>query len=159
MSTDPHSPDQPPPGVQRRRYEVRDIRIRWVVGSLVGFAIFFFAMAAGIYWMLHDFARKTAVRDEPNSVVRPSEVARGGVPYNYTTMDFPQTEAPGISVFARDAAGAIYHTYSTFGRGVEVVMTTYDLLDLVPKGRDEDPDGGMAWLRHHDRYADARATS
>jgi len=81
MSTDPHSPDQPPPpSVQRRRYEVRDIRIRWVVGSLVGFAIFFFAMAAGIYWMLHDFARKTAVRDEPNSVVRPSEVARGGVP-------------------------------------------------------------------------------
>jgi predicted dithiol-disulfide oxidoreductase (DUF899 family) len=83
------------------------------------------------------------------------EIERGGVPYNYTKMDFPQTEAPGISVFARDAKGAVYHTYSTFGRGVEVVMTTYDLLDLVPKGRDEANDDdayGMGWLRHHDRY-------
>jgi predicted dithiol-disulfide oxidoreductase (DUF899 family) len=83
------------------------------------------------------------------------EIARGGVDYNYGKMDFPQTEAPGISVFARDAAGDVYHTYSTFGRGVEVVMTTYDLLDLVPKGRDEANDDdayGMGWLRHHDRY-------
>ncbi len=81
------------------------------------------------------------------------EIACGGVPYNYGQLDFPQTEAPGISVFARDAAGDVYHTYSTFGRGVEVVMTTYDLLDLVPQGRDEENDeSGMAWLRHHDRY-------
>lgn len=81
------------------------------------------------------------------------EIERGGVDYNYGKMDFPQTEAPGISVFARDAAGDVYHTYSTFGRGVEVVMTTYDLLDLVPKGRDEENDEyGMEWLRHHDRY-------
>lgn len=81
------------------------------------------------------------------------EIARGGVPYNYGRMDFPQTEAPGISVFARDDAGDVYHTYSTYGRGVEVVMTTYDLLDLVPKGRDEDGlEYGMEWLRHHDRY-------
>lgn len=84
------------------------------------------------------------------------EIERGGVPYNYGRMDFPQTEAPGISVFARDAAGAVYHTYSTYGRGVEVVMTTYDLLDLVPKGRDEAEDEyGMEWLRHHDRYEPA----
>jgi predicted dithiol-disulfide oxidoreductase (DUF899 family) len=83
------------------------------------------------------------------------EIERGGVDYNYGKMDFPQTEAPGISVFARDATGDVYHTYSTFGRGVEVVMTTYDLLDLVPKGRDEENDTdayGMGWLRHHDRY-------
>jgi predicted dithiol-disulfide oxidoreductase (DUF899 family) len=81
------------------------------------------------------------------------EIARGQVDYNYGKMDFPQTEAPGISVFARGADGTVYHTYSTYGRGVEVVMTTYDLLDLVPKGRDEDRDEyGMQWLRHHDRY-------
>jgi predicted dithiol-disulfide oxidoreductase (DUF899 family) len=85
------------------------------------------------------------------------EIARGGVAYNYGKMDFPQTEAPGISVFARDEAGQVYHTYSTYGRGVELVMTTYDLLDLVPKGRDEGPDEAMAWLRHHDRYPRARA--
>ncbi len=89
------------------------------------------------------------------------EIERGGVSYNYGKMDFPQTEAPGISVFARDAKGDVYHTYSTFGRGVEVVMTTYDLLDLVPKGRDEDPEGTMNWVRYHDSYgqpADANAT-
>ena len=81
------------------------------------------------------------------------EIARGQVDFNYGKMDFPQTEAPGISVFARDAKGTVYHTYSTYGRGVEVVMTTYDLLDLVPKGRDEANDEyGMQWLRHHDRY-------
>ena len=86
------------------------------------------------------------------------EIARGGVDYNYGKMDFPQTEAPGISVFARDAAGEVYLTYSTYGRGVEVVMTTYDLLDLTPKGRDEDQDEyGMQWLRHHDRYAPVAA--
>lgn len=83
------------------------------------------------------------------------EIARGQVDYNYTKMDFPQTEAPGISVFAKDAAGVAYHTYSTYGRGVEVVMTTYDLLDLVPKGRDEDPEATMSWVRHHDRYKTA----
>jgi predicted dithiol-disulfide oxidoreductase (DUF899 family) len=85
------------------------------------------------------------------------EIARGGVPYNYTKMDFPQTEAPGISVFAKDDSGNVYHTYSAYGRGVEVVMTTYDLLDLVPKGRDEDPDAPMSWVRHHDRYEPATA--
>lgn len=84
------------------------------------------------------------------------EIDRGQVDYNYTKMDFPQTEAPGISVFARDAAGNVYHTYSTYGRGVEIVMGTYHLLDLVPKGRDEDGmEYGMEWLRHHDRYEPA----
>jgi predicted dithiol-disulfide oxidoreductase (DUF899 family) len=67
--------------------------------------------------------------------------------------EFPNTEAPGISVFYQDDAGEIFHTYSTFGRGVEVMMGTYSLLDLVPKGRDEH-DGfyKMDWVRHHDRY-------
>jgi predicted dithiol-disulfide oxidoreductase (DUF899 family) len=85
------------------------------------------------------------------------EIDRGQVDYNYTKMDFPQTEAPGISVFARDDAGNVYLTYSTYGRGVEVVMTTYELLDLTPKGRDEEGMDGMEWLRHHDRYETAPA--
>jgi predicted dithiol-disulfide oxidoreductase (DUF899 family) len=81
------------------------------------------------------------------------EIARGSVDYNYTKMDFPKTEAPGISVFARDAKGTVYHTYSTYGRGVDVIMGTYHLLDLVPKGRDEDGlEYSMEWMRHHDRY-------
>lgn len=86
------------------------------------------------------------------------EMAGGLVEYNYTQRPFPHEEAPGISVFARDAAGHIYHTYSTYGRGVEVVMGTYHLLDLVPKGRDETALAyGMEWVRHHDRYEHATA--
>ncbi len=86
------------------------------------------------------------------------EMKRGEMEYNYRLMDFPQSEAPGISVFARDRAGDVYHTYSTFGRGVETIMGTYRLLDLVPKGRDEANDEyGMQWVRHHDRYARATA--
>lgn len=87
------------------------------------------------------------------------EMAAGQVEYNYTKQPFPREEAPGISVFARDAAGTVYHTYSTYGRGVEVVMGTYQLLDLVPKGRDEDGlEYGMEWVRHHDRYEQAVAS-
>lgn len=81
------------------------------------------------------------------------EMARSTVYYNYQLMGFPHEEAPGFSVFARDARGDIHHTYSTYGRGVEQFMGTYTILDLVPKGRDEDPvEPGMDWVRHHDRY-------
>lgn len=84
------------------------------------------------------------------------EMAGGLVEYNYGKRPFPHEEAPGISVFARDADGTVYHTYSTFGRGVDVAMGTYNLLDLVPKGRDEDElEYGMEWVRHHDRYEPA----
>lgn len=90
----------------------------------------------------------------------PEAVARGPVYYNYTQQEAPNYELPGISVFARDATGAVYHTYSTYGRGVELVMTTYRLLDLVPKGRDEEKlEYGMAWVRHHDRYEHVAAPS
>jgi predicted dithiol-disulfide oxidoreductase (DUF899 family) len=46
----------------------------------------------------------------------------------------------------------VFHTYSTFGRGVEVMMGAYNMMDLAPKGRDERPGDGMSWVRHHDRY-------
>jgi predicted dithiol-disulfide oxidoreductase (DUF899 family) len=84
----------------------------------------------------------------------------GKVQYNYGMVAFPQEEAPGISVFVKDDAGDVYLAYSTFGRGVEVMMGAYRLLDLTPKGRDEDDmDYGMAWVRHHDRYATAPAAA
>ena len=83
----------------------------------------------------------------------PEELAKGKVDYNYTMQEFPSAEAPGFSVFYKDAAGDIYHTYSTYGRGLEPIMNTYGILDLVPKGRDEDQlDFPMAWVRYHDRY-------
>jgi len=87
------------------------------------------------------------------------EMASGLVEYNYTKMKFPHDEAPGISVFARDTAGVVYHTYSTYGRGVDVIMGTYHLLDLVPKGRDEEGmEYGMEWVRYHDRYEQTAGT-
>lgn len=83
----------------------------------------------------------------------PEELARGEVYYNYGLQPFPVEEAPGISVFYKDDAGEVFHTYSTYARGVEVMMGAYDFLDLTPKGRDEDGLAyTMAWVRHHDRY-------
>jgi len=81
----------------------------------------------------------------------PDEVAKGEGNYNFAHRPIPVEELPGVSVFAKDEAGNVFHTYSTYGRGVEVMMGTYRMLDLTPKGRDE---GGrnMAWVRHHDRY-------
>jgi predicted dithiol-disulfide oxidoreductase (DUF899 family) len=81
-----------------------------------------------------------------------AQLAGGAVDYNYAQRSGPGEEMPGISVFFKDGAGEVFHTYSTYGRGVEVMMGTYALLDLVPKGRDEAPGQGMAWVRHHDRY-------
>ena len=79
-------------------------------------------------------------------------MANGTVDYNCGTKPHG-AELPGVSVFWKDDAGEVFHTYSTYGRGVEVMMHTYNLLDLTPKGRDEDGlDFTMAWVRHHDRY-------
>ena len=83
----------------------------------------------------------------------PYELESGAVEYNYTRQAFPSREAPGLSVFYKDAAGQIFHTYSTYARGLESLIGTYAILDLVPKGRDEDDLGfSMEWVRHHDRY-------
>jgi len=78
----------------------------------------------------------------------------GKQPYNYGTVDFPSEEGPGLSVFYKDAGGHIYHTYSTYGRGLDILLTTYNYLDMTPKGRDEQDmkPHAMAWVRHHDRY-------
>lgn len=75
--------------------------------------------------------------------------------YNYAPKTFGLSELPGISVFYKDEAGAIFHTYSTFGRGLDMVNATYHFLDLVPKGRDENGQN-MAWLRRNDEYDVAR---
>jgi predicted dithiol-disulfide oxidoreductase (DUF899 family) len=81
------------------------------------------------------------------------EVASGSFYYNYAANGFPSEEAPGISVFAKDTSGAIFHTYSTYARGGEPLIAAYALLDMVPQGRAE---AGlpwpMAWVRHHDKY-------
>jgi predicted dithiol-disulfide oxidoreductase (DUF899 family) len=87
----------------------------------------------------------------------PDEMASGKADYNFGGAPAGE-EMPGVSTFYKNAAGDVFHTYSTYGRGVEVMMHTYQLLDLMPKGRDEDDlDFTMAWVRHHDRYEPARA--
>ncbi|MDP6516925.1 MAG: DUF899 domain-containing protein [Alphaproteobacteria bacterium] len=75
--------------------------------------------------------------------------------YNYNDSQFPSEEAPGLSVFAKDETGAIFHTYSTFGRGLDMLNAAYHHLDLVPKGRDEAGlPYAMAWVSRHDSYED-----
>jgi predicted dithiol-disulfide oxidoreductase (DUF899 family) len=88
------------------------------------------------------------------------EQAQGKVYYNYGMTEFPSEEGPGASVFYKDENGDIFHTYSAYARGLDILVGTYNLLDLTPKGRDE---AGlpqtMAWVRHHDRYEDDRINS
>lgn len=86
----------------------------------------------------------------------PQEMDGGQQHYNYRDgAEFPAAEAPGASVFAKNEAGEIFHTYSAYARGLEAFMTVYNWLDIVPRGRDEDDlPYGMFWVRHHDRYDD-----
>ena len=85
----------------------------------------------------------------------PGEMDRGEMYYNYRTSKFPVEEAPGISVFYQDKDGNIFHTYSCYARGLDMLNGAYHYLDLVSKGRDEDGlSYHMEWLRHHDKYDD-----
>ena len=82
------------------------------------------------------------------------DVANGEANYNYAKTKNAIEELPGLSVFAKDEAGEIFHTYSCFGRGDEGAVSTYFYLDLTPKGRNETgPHRNlMDWVRHHDKY-------
>ena len=82
-----------------------------------------------------------------------AEKASGKRTYNYEENDFPVEELPGLSVFSKDPDGSIYHTYSTYARGLDMLVGTYNFLDFAPKGRDEGSlKHSMAWVRHHDKY-------
>jgi predicted dithiol-disulfide oxidoreductase (DUF899 family) len=80
----------------------------------------------------------------------PEEVATGHIDYNFGEWQETGEEWPGLSAFYKNEAGEVFHTYSTYGRGVEAMMGTYRILDLMPKGRNES--GAMDWVRRHDRY-------
>ena len=95
-----------------------------------------------------DFNRDYQVSFEPG------DLERGTAEYNFEkrTADSPR-ELPGVSVFARDERGSVFHTYSCYARGLDVLNAAYHYLDLVPKGRDEDGlSFPMAWVRLHDQY-------
>jgi predicted dithiol-disulfide oxidoreductase (DUF899 family) len=83
------------------------------------------------------------------------EMATGKVYYNYQETEFPSEEGPGASVFYKDKTGAVFHTYSTYARGLDILLGAYNFLDMAPKGRDEDGlKFTMAWVRPHDKYID-----
>jgi predicted dithiol-disulfide oxidoreductase (DUF899 family) len=85
----------------------------------------------------------------------PEQVHNGAAVFNYAKTDPGMTDREGTSVFYKDESGAIFHTYSSYARGIDMLNGAYHYLDLVPKGRDEDgPEGPQAWVRHHDRYED-----
>ena len=88
------------------------------------------------------------------------EEGDGKVYYNYEMGDFESDEMPGVSVFIKDASGAIFHTYSAYARGLDILVGAYNFLDLVPKGRDEaELPWSMAWVRRHDEYEGAQPSS
>jgi len=92
----------------------------------------------------------------------PESVKDGKITYNFTTQDYSadSEELPGFSVFFKDEDGQVYHTYSSFSRGGEALLGTYQFIDQTPKGRMENVNGNlMDWVKRHDRYEnDGRST-
>jgi predicted dithiol-disulfide oxidoreductase (DUF899 family) len=85
----------------------------------------------------------------------PEEVQSGTAFYNYSNRDVGDADREGVSVFYKDESGAVFHTYSCYARGIDMLNGAYHYLDLVPKGRDEDGlEFTQAWVRYHDRYTD-----
>lgn len=83
----------------------------------------------------------------------PEQIASGAAEYNYGTTPDAAEDVPATSIFAKDDAGEVFHTYSTYARGGESLFTPFNFLDLVPKGRNEN--GTMNWVRLHDEYDDS----
>ncbi len=83
----------------------------------------------------------------------PEAIKSGAVFYNYEKTKMNMSDREGVSVFYRNGSGAVFHTYSSYARGIDMLNGTYQFLDLLPRGRDEDHlDFTQAWVRHHDRY-------
>ena len=83
----------------------------------------------------------------------PEEVAKKQAEYNYVTQRIGGPELPGTSVFCKDEAGTVFHTYSTYGRGLDLQNAGYNHIDLTPKGRDENG-RGQFWVRRRDEYTE-----
>jgi predicted dithiol-disulfide oxidoreductase (DUF899 family) len=93
-----------------------------------------------------DFNHDFGVSFSPAAIDAHTEV------YNYGSPEPEMEDREGISVFTKDGAGTIFHTYSTYARGIDMVNGTYQFLDLVPKGRDERAGDPQYWVRRHDEY-------
>jgi len=96
---------------------------------------------------------KPELYDKLRSALEEADKARGKTFYNFEEQPYMSDELPGYSVFTKDEAGQIFHTYSVFARGTEDVGTVYGFLDITPKGRNEPPGTNLSdWVRHHDKY-------
>ncbi len=85
----------------------------------------------------------------------PEDVQSGRAFYSYRVTDPGLPDREGISAFYQDKSGAVFHTYSCYARGIDMMNAAYQYLDLVPKGRDEQGlEGPQDWVRHQDRYED-----
>lgn len=82
----------------------------------------------------------------------PEQIRTGKQFYNYAPLKMDIDEREGVSAFYQDDKGNVYHTYSSYARGIDLLNTTYNFLDLTAKGRDENPEHNQDWVRHHDRY-------
>ncbi len=82
----------------------------------------------------------------------PEQIRSGKMVYNYAPLKMDIDEREGVSAFYKDSKGQVYHTYSSYARGIDLLNTTYNFLDLTAKGRDENPDHAQHWVRYHDEY-------
>ena len=82
----------------------------------------------------------------------PEQIKSGALPYNYTEFKMKIDELQGVSSFYKDKQGDVYHTYSSYARGIDLLNTTYNFLDLTARGRDEHPNSPQDWVRYHDEY-------
>ena len=82
----------------------------------------------------------------------PEQLRSGKVFYNYAEEAMGIDEREGVSAFYKDSKGGVYHTYSSYARGIDLLNTTYNFLDLTAKGRDENPEQSQDWVRYHDKY-------
>jgi predicted dithiol-disulfide oxidoreductase (DUF899 family) len=86
----------------------------------------------------------------------PAQMAKGKAEYNFEEEKIDSDELPGLSMFYKDEKGGVFHTYSTYARGGDILIGAYNYLDMAPLGRNES--GTMDWMRHHDRYEDSGAS-
>lgn len=136
-----------------------------IVSHLAQRDVSFVAISRAPYTKLRDFARRLGwsfkwvssggsdFNYDFNVSFTKEERAQQSIPYNYTIWNMASADMPGVSVFYKDEEDDIFHTYSTYARGIDILNTAYNYLDLVPKGRDEAEFAhAMQWVRYHDLY-------
>ncbi len=132
----------------RQHFEQRDVSFAAVARApLAEFAPYKKRMGWQFPWVS---SAKNDFNFDFNVSYTAEQVASGKVTYNYATIEPWGEEAHGVSVFYKNEAGEIFHTYSTYARGAETALGTFMFMDLTPLGRNEE--STMNWLRRHDEY-------